>query len=436
MASDFDLNDDMDEDAAANDAEMQEMFEYDLNFAYDDEIDSKNTHDNIGLGLNQTPSPGNNSNQMETAGNNNNQQASVDQQDTTSNNNNNKHRSTQKMLKFTINQQGGGLVVGPSFHNCGRKRISIPNDAIRAVAMGNRSCQRDLAAMLNVGKSTIHRLIKRGEVRPHTNALKPKLTPANRLDMIRFILNSIIGDSPGSKRVYQPMYKTVHIDKKWFTLSKKTHRLYLEKGERGLHRVMQLAKFIPKFMFQGAVAKPCYNAQKEVILDGKIGIFPFAKKELALRCSKYKKKGEMVTKVIDPINKDVSRWMLIEKQDNAKAHITQDDAVWQEHCEQPRFTFILTHQPPNNPDVNVLDLGFFRSIQSLQHKKMAKTPDQLIKAVEDAFNELPSTRLFKVWVTLCHTMNQILKSKGSNRFEPPHVNKDKLEREGRLQDPI
>lgn len=33
-------------------------------------------------------------------------------------------------------------------------------------------------------------------------------------------------------------------------------------------------------------------------------------------------------------------------------------------------------------------------------------------------------------------MNQILKNRGSNRFEPPHVNKEKLEREGRLQDDI
>ncbi|XP_021773495.1 uncharacterized protein LOC110737440 [Chenopodium quinoa] len=203
---------------------------------------------------------------------------------------------------------------------------------------------------------------------------------------------------------------------------------------------MQLAKFIPKFMFQGEVAKSWYNAQKEVIFYGKISIFPFAKKEPTLRSSKYRKKGDTVTKVFDPINRDVSRWMLIEKviptimekwpqidqhhtiyiqQDNTKAHITQDYA-----------------KSPNSPGMNVLDLGFFRRIQSLQHKKMAKTPDQLIKVVEDAFSELHPIRLLKVWVTLCHTMNQILKIKSSNRFEPPHVNKEKLEREGRLQDPI
>lgn len=245
--------------------------------------------------------------------------------------------------------------MSTGFHNCGRKRIiSIPNEDIRAVAMGNRSCQRDLATMLNVRKSTIQRMIKRGEIRPHTNALKPKLTLANKIERLRFILNNIIGDSPGTKRVYQSMYNTVHIDEKWFTLTKKTHRLYLAKGERGPHRVMKSSKFIPKFMFQGAVAKPWYNAQKEVIWDGKIGIFPFAKKEPAVRSSKNRKKGDMVAKIIDPINRDVSRWMLIEKvipaimakwpkidhhnticiqQDNAKVHITQDDPIWQENCE-------------------------------------------------------------------------------------------------------
>ncbi|XP_021738348.1 uncharacterized protein LOC110704841 [Chenopodium quinoa] len=308
MASDFNLNDDMDEDVAANDAEM---FQYDLNFVYDDGIDSENNHDNIGFDLNQTPSPDATdaselaSNHIETAANNSNQQATSDHQDTASNINNQQtpinpenseahHQPTRRRLssgakiwKKGKEQRDAQLQYNMStgFHNCGRKRITIPNDAIRAVAMGNKSCQRDLAVMLNVGKSTIQRLIERGEVRPHTNALKPKLTPANRLDRLRFILNSIVGDSPGTKRVYQSMYNTVHIDEKLFTLTKKTHRSYLAKGEKGPHRVMQSAKFIPKFMFQGAVAKPWYNAEKEVIFDGKIGIFPFAKKEPALRSS-------------------------------------------------------------------------------------------------------------------------------------------------------
>ncbi|GJQ67041.1 hypothetical protein Trydic_g21946 [Trypoxylus dichotomus] len=39
-------------------------------------------------------------------------------------------------------------------------------------------------------------------------------------------------------------------------------------------------------------------------------------------------------------------------------------------------------QPPNSPDWNVLDLGVFNAIQSLQHQTPSKTLDQLIDCVE------------------------------------------------------
>ncbi|XP_021736245.1 uncharacterized protein LOC110702807 [Chenopodium quinoa] len=197
--------------------------------------------------------------------------------------------------------------------------------------------------------------------------------------------------------------------------------------------------------------------KKNAFFYGKLGIFPFTYEAPALRSSKYRNKGEMVTKVVERITRDVSRKMLIEnivpaimekwpntrqhntiyiQQDNAKPHVLHDDPEWQLHCKQPGFSFILIQQPPNSPDLNILDLGFFRSIQSLQHKKFARNPEQLIKVVKEAFYELHAKTLFKCWVTLNNVMNQILKAKGSNKYEPPHVNKAKLDREGRLQDPI
>ena len=33
------------------------------------------------------------------------------------------------------------------------------------------------------------------------------------------------------------------------------------------------------------------------------------------------------------------------------------------------FTIHLMCQPPNNPDLNILNLGFFRAIQSIQHQQ-------------------------------------------------------------------
>lgn len=38
-------------------------------------------------------------------------------------------------------------------------------------------------------------------------------------------------------------------------------------------------------------------------------------------------------------------------------------------------------QPPYSPDFNVLDLGYFRAIQTLQHKEAPKTVDELVRAV-------------------------------------------------------
>ena len=102
------------------------------------------------------------------------------------------------------------------------------------------------------------------------------------------------------------------------------------------------------------------------------------------------------------------------QQDNAKAHITQDDAEWQEVYQQEDFTFILIQQPPNSPDLNILDLGFFRSIQSLMHKKMPKNIDLMLDAVKEAFYELQPTTLANVWMTLQYVMNEILKAQGSN----------------------
>ncbi|KAL9666557.1 hypothetical protein QQ045_000892 [Rhodiola kirilowii] len=145
-------------------------------------------------------------------------------------------------------------------------------------------------------------------------------------------------------------------------------------------------------MFTAVVARPRFNSEGQCIFDGKIGIFPFTYQEPAKRSSKNREKGTVVTKLVESVNKKVTRSMLINhiipaikakwpqdgahktifiQQDNAKTHITQQDAEWQQVFQQDGFTFILIQQPANSPDLNMLDLGFFRSIQSLMHKKNA-----------------------------------------------------------------
>jgi hypothetical protein len=49
-----------------------------------------------------------------------------------------------------------------------------------------------------------------------------------------------------------------------------------------------------------------------------------------------------------------------------------DDPVFCEAAKQDGFDIRLIFQPPNFPDFNILELGFFRAIQAIQYKKDAK----------------------------------------------------------------
>ncbi|XP_021837498.2 uncharacterized protein [Spinacia oleracea] len=165
--------------------------------------------------------------------------------------------------------------------------------------------------MLGIGPTTLWRMIKRGDVRAHTNPLHPGLQDPNMLQRVKWVLDLLEGDNPQTKRQYQPMFDFVHIDEKWYYLSKKTQRVYLGKHERAKYRSGKSSKFIPKVMFTAAVARPRFNAQNECIFDGKLGIFPFTYQEAAKRNSKNREKGTMVTKVVESVRKEETRDMLI-----------------------------------------------------------------------------------------------------------------------------
>ena len=59
-----------------------------------------------------------------------------------------------------------------------------------------------------------------------------------------------------------------------------------------------------------------------------------------------------------------------------------NDLVFCEAAKQEGFDICLICQPPNSLDFNILDLGFFRDIQSIQYKKQAKTVEALVLVVQ------------------------------------------------------
>eukprot|EP00977_Amphora_coffeiformis_P019360 scaffold7181_cov146-Amphora_coffeaeformis.AAC.3 len=95
--------------------------------------------------------------------------------------------------------------------------------------------------------------------------------------------------------------------------------------------------------------------------------------------------------------------------------------------------FHLVEQPPRSPDTNVLDLGFFASLQARAWKlKRAKDIDGLIDNVLKAWDDYDPITLNRIWLSHQACMQEIIVHNGANDYKVPHQQKRVLEREGRL----
>ncbi|XP_028782212.1 uncharacterized protein LOC114738342 [Neltuma alba] len=210
-------------------------------------------------------------------------------------------------------------------------------------------------------------------------------------------------------------------------------------------------------MFLVAVARPRFDSEGNKIFSGKIGVFPLVRQEPTKRNSINRRAGSLVTKPIASITKEVSRQFLIEhvvpaikekwprdsigepiyiQQDNARCYIDPDDNEFCRVATEDGFNIRLMNQPPNSPDLNILDLGFFNGIQSLQYKEAPKTVDDLIAAMVKSFESFLAVKSNKIFLTLKCCMVEIMKVRGSNKYDLPHMRKEVMEKEGPLPNQI
>ncbi|KAH9123625.1 hypothetical protein LEN26_009889 [Aphanomyces euteiches] len=125
------------------------------------------------------------------------------------------------------------------------------------------------------------------------------------------------------------------------------------------------------------------------------------------------------------------------QQDNARTHVSPDDFELSSVFERLRchgWDMAFANQPPNSPDTNVCDLGFFAAIQSLQQVHRMKNLTDLVTAVNEAFEVYPWQKLEFNFQSLQACMEEILKNGGGNRYKLPHLHKEKLLRDGRLME--
>ena len=119
------------------------------------------------------------------------------------------------------------------------------------------------------------------------------------------------------------------------------------------------------------------------------------------------------------------------QQDGAKSHILEDDVEFKEVVDEIGLNLTVFTQLPNSPDTNILDLGFFRAIQSFNDDCPANE-GELIKSVEKAYGEYPLHKLNHVWLTLQSCLNMIIENNEGNDYKILHMGKESVERRGLL----
>ena len=339
---------------------------------------------------------------------------------------------------------------------CGRKPLH-DREAVKKAALSlptsTRRTYRNLAGGLGMPLSTIYRLQKQDDVfYVHSVSLKPRLKESNKIQRLFYALDMIAKSHEHATRTlkFYDFYNTIHVDEKWFYLVKEGQRIILVQDEKPPQMSVHNKNSIAKVMFLCALARP--KTIDGTYFDGKIGIWPIGLYKPAARSSKYRPRGTMEWHNVNVDKNEYRRLMLgsvleavIEKwpsseffdddfviniqQDGASTHIDPKDSLWLEALEEMGLEnkIKLVKQPPNSPDTNVNDLGFFNSLQSRYYTESPTSSEQIIAMVNKAFVEYPPNLINRIWLTYMSCLNMIIENDGGNHYKIPHMNKAKME---------
>ncbi|KAF0683218.1 hypothetical protein As57867_024640, partial [Aphanomyces stellatus] len=373
----------------------------------------------------------------------------------------NLHRTIVSRIWKAFQRQG----LAPSLKagRVGRKPIYTPalvKSTLRELPQSLRSTMRDMSEATGIPIGSIHRSLKAGTIQRRTSRIKPLLNDNNKAERLAFcrpcgphssrFAASGAGEA-GSPETpeFDDMWDVVHLDEKWFNVDKDVRKVYLTEGEEPDNRARKSKRFIPKVMFLAAVSRPRYDNVRGENFDGKIGMWPIVEYLPAVRNSRNRPAWTMIptsvnvdarvyrdyvlTQVIPAIKAKfpTENKRVVLQHDNATPHggITDADL---ECVSTDGWSFVVRCQPPQSPDLNVLDLGLFASIQALQLKLFCRTVDDVIRATLAAFERSGGETLTKVFLTLQAVMRLVLENNGGNQFRLPHLRKDAMHRAGAL----
>ena len=302
---------------------------------------------------------------------------------------------------------------------------------------------------MSIPPSTTHRLMmdKDSGLRRHTSALKPNLTDENKMSRVLYALSKVDGET------YKSMEDEIHVDEKWFYLTRDTESYILLDDEADPVRSVRHKSHIDKVMFLAATAKPRYDHQKKVCGMARLASGPLRVRSLPSEVrltdlpEPWSGKHTMSTersivrcslrKYFQRFRRSglAERWRTRNEFNRITLQFTSLQMIpeWLAAVATANLSVELYNQPPNSPDTNINDLAFFVAIQSLQHKIGAgNNKETLIESVLQASTNIPMTSLRNAFLTLQCCLNSIIEHHGGNDYKIRHMNKAQLEREGKL----
>ena len=133
----------------------------------------------------------------------------------------------------SMNNGNVSMDVSSKKKDCGRKAKSFENELRNypTIPLNQRGTLRSAAAASEIPKTSLYRRLKSGEIRAHTNTVKPTLTEANMQRRVEFCTSHI----HLNRERFQDMMDVVHMDEKWFYLCQNKRTYYLLDGEEEPH---------------------------------------------------------------------------------------------------------------------------------------------------------------------------------------------------------
>ncbi|ETV89806.1 hypothetical protein H310_15357 [Aphanomyces invadans] len=141
------------------------------------------------------------------------------------------HASTIRRVFARAKEQGvavGNMKVSVASKKQGRvgsKAAFTPRvvkEKILRVPLAQRTTLRSISEHTGISRGSLHSYLKMGLFRSHSNAIRPKLTEAKKYSRMKFAFDFV-----RASMEFDDMMHYVHLDEKWFYLTKTTRRYYL-----------------------------------------------------------------------------------------------------------------------------------------------------------------------------------------------------------------